>query len=174
MTIRLPAREDPAPRIGTEPPQQLTQTAPAHCQRALDERVAALHGVRVAASWGCHEGSVACHLIPRYAHGPAAAFFEGTEFAHRHPAYDGSLHVRLDDHWTAAVVAAGWGVSVPPGSGGGVLLYGPRDEAETEVLWQLLHASYWYARRGLTPVPRQGNPAVLRPAGTQRERPGRR
>ena len=76
---------------------------------------------------------------------------QGTEFAHLHPAYDGSLHLVVTEEQARAVIEAGWG-EFHPLVGLGVMpptnlmVFGPRDEGELEVVWQIVQASYVNAR----------------------------
>lgn len=75
----------------------------------------------------------------------------GTEFAHLHPPDDGSLHLVLTEDHAQAVIEAGWGEFhplvelgvMPPTT---VMIYGPRDEEELEVVWNIVQASYFNAR----------------------------
>jgi hypothetical protein len=144
MPIQLPQRVGRAPGISVgPPPEQLTQPAPARWQRLLGERLSALRGVSVADSYTCPRGSSGYHLAPWLAHGPAEAFFEGTEFAHVHPVYDGSIHTKLPTAEAKDACRSGWAVNAPPP--GSLLLFGPRNEEETEVVWLLLLSGYHFA-----------------------------
>ncbi|MDI3423829.1 luciferase domain-containing protein [Streptomyces luteolus] len=110
----------------------------------LDQRARALCGVRPGDSRTC-PGSRAYHLAAELARGPTEAFLESTEFAHIHPAYDGSIHLRLPPDEDDAACGSGWAVRVPLA---GLLLFGPRDEQETDTVWQLLALAYDFACRG--------------------------
>ena len=76
---------------------------------------------------------------------------EVREFAHLHPAYDGSLHLALPADLAAAVVAQGWGTPHPwAGSrlaAGFTLVFGPRDPQEVDVVERIVRASHAYAQR---------------------------
>src|SRR5258708_20249353 len=74
------------------PHQQVSQNAPSEFQEALFERIAALPGVIVGQSHVSVPGARAFHLEPESAGGDSGAFMAGTEFAHLHPPYAGSLH----------------------------------------------------------------------------------
>ena len=140
----LPRRAGSAPLVSTTPPvEQITQPVPVELQRSLCRRLAALPGVDIRPSYVCFPGSRAGHLAPTLAHGPVQAFLAGTEFAHLHPEYDGSLHLVLPPVLAEEVVAAGLGVPAEPR--GSLLLYGPQDESQTETVWLLLQAAYRYA-----------------------------
>ncbi len=71
----------------------------------------------------------------------------GREFAHLHP--DGSLHAALDPELAIKAVEAGWAIHHPwadkrDGWGGLVMLYTPQTEAELEIVFDLVEASYEY------------------------------
>lgn len=67
--------------------------------------------------------------------GPDEAFMVGREFAHLHPADDGSLHMMLPPDLAGAAELQGWGEPhpiarlglIPPTA---MMVYGPRDEGE--------------------------------------------
>ncbi len=133
------------------PHQQLTQNAPRALQEALRERARALPGIRVAPSRVSVPGARAFLLEPGWARGPAEAFIVEGEFAHLHPPYDGSLHLVLPPALAERVVERGWGEFHPLVAEGVlppiyVMIYGPRDEAELEVVWRIFLASYAFAR----------------------------
>ena len=71
------------------------------------------------------------------------------EFAHLHPAYDGSLHLALPPARAADVSTKGWGrphmwagTRLSPGF---VLVHGPRDDAELAVVRGIVAAAHAYA-----------------------------
>jgi phospholipase/carboxylesterase len=135
----LPHRAGPPPQVAWDiPQQQLSQNAPADPQEALFERVTALPRVHVAPSLISVPGARAFTLPG--ADGPDDAFLvpQGREFAHLHPAYDGSLHLALPPEAAADLVAHGWGVPHPWAgtrlAAGFVMLFGPRTEDELETV----------------------------------------
>ena len=71
------------------------------------------------------------------------------EFAHIHPAGDGSLHLALPAGVREEARGKGWGEPHP--ISGTLLLFGPRDEIELETVWQILLVSYRYALGDLGP-----------------------
>lgn len=78
-------------------------------------------------------------------------FMIAREFAHIHPAVDGSLHMVLPPHIVRQVVERGWGEPHPVARAGLVppttmMVYGPRDSGEVDVVSDLLKASWSYAR----------------------------
>src|SRR5207244_1546920 len=89
------------------------------------------------------EGTRAFHLSPALARGPREAFLAATEFAHIHPVYDGSLHVALPPELGRMLEKAGWGERHR--DTGALLMFGPRDEEEAELVCRLLRVSYRYA-----------------------------
>ena len=146
----LPRR--PGPRPDTRRPthaqrvahQQLTQNAPPELQETLFARARALPGVQIGPSLVSVPGARAFCLEARLAQGPAGAFQREQEFAHLHPAYDGSLHLTLPPTVAQEVLSKGWGEPHP--ISGTPMIYGPRDAQELEVVWRLLLLSYQYAR----------------------------
>lgn len=135
------------------PHQQLDQLAPVDLQEELFERASGLPGVRTGPSHVSVPGARAFHLEPSMARGEPHAFMRGTEFAHLHPAYDGSLHLALPEDLASVVIEAGWGehhplvaVGVMPPTQ--LMVYGPRDAEELEVVWQIVQASYVFASGG--------------------------
>jgi len=125
------------------PHQQLTQVAPVELQDELVARARTLPHVSVADSCVSVPGARAFRVDADHAAGPTEAFQCGTEFAHVHPAGDGSLHLTLPPAVYAAVQTAGWGEPHP--ISGTMLLFGPRNRRELETVWQLLLCSYRYA-----------------------------
>jgi phospholipase/carboxylesterase len=73
-------------------------------------------------------GARAFFLDRDLACGPEAAFQAGTEFAHIHAPFDGSLHVTLPEEVAREAIARGWGE--PHLVQKGLLIFGPRDEQE--------------------------------------------
>jgi hypothetical protein len=125
------------------PHQQLTQLAPVELQDELVARASTLPFVSVGGSCVSVPGSRAFRVDGERATGPSEAFQCGTEFAHVHPAGDGSLHLTLPPKVYEAVRSAGWGEPHP--ISGTMLLFGPRTRSELETVWQLVVCSYRYA-----------------------------
>jgi phospholipase/carboxylesterase len=144
----LPKRIGDPPRTNpTMPHQQESENAPPALQEALFERIAALPGVVVGPSHVSVPGARAFHLDEGHATGREGAFMVGTEFAHLHPAYDGSLHLRLPEPMARQVIEQGWGEfhplvlqgEMPPTM---VMVFGPRDAAELDTVFSIVRASY--------------------------------
>ena len=100
-------------------------------------------------------GAEALWLLEDGGYSCAEAFMRGNEFAHVHPPYDGSMHMMLPEDLVAEVVEQGWGEVhplVPRGEAPPTLLmvFGPRDESELEIILKLIGASYKFARGNWT------------------------
>jgi phospholipase/carboxylesterase len=75
----------------------------------------------------------------------------GREFAHIHPLPEGSMHLALPPHLVEDAIAKGWAEQHPVARMGMiprtiVMLYGPRDGEELEIVWSLVQASHEFAR----------------------------
>lgn len=149
LNLRLPNREGARPETtrptpaDPHPHAQRSQNAPSTLQERLVAMAAALPGVTVADSLVSVPGARAFHLDASLASGPPEAFQRGTEFAHVHPAYDGSLHLTLPPEVYQEVLSAQWGEPHP--ISGTMMVFGPRDDDELETVWQILQTSYRYA-----------------------------
>lgn len=142
----LPQRRGPRPRVSWSiPQQQLSDQAPAELQERLAAAVGALDGVSVGPS---HISVPGARGFTTTDGGTADDFLVPSvrEFAHLHPSYDGSLHLALPPDLATDVVVHGWGQMHPLAStrltAGFVLVYGPRDEAELEVVLAIVAASH--------------------------------
>ncbi len=151
--LHLPRREGPNPRTTpTNPHQQLDQNAPVPLQEVLFARACGLAGVIAQPSQISVKGARGFWLPKELAMGPPDAFMIGYEFAHLHPSYDGSLHMRLPFAIIEEVIAKGWGElhpSAPKGFAPGktVMIYGPRDNGELDIVWRILQHSYAFATK---------------------------
>jgi len=148
----LAERSGPRPETGPSMPhQQLSQNAPPELQEALFARARDLAHVRVGPSGVSVPGARAFVLEESAAEGPREAFMVGTEFAHLHPPYDGSLHLAVPAQAAAELERKGWGELHPLARLGhmpatAMMVFGPRDAAELEVVWTILRASHAFAR----------------------------
>ncbi|MGA9692609.1 MAG: phospholipase [Pseudonocardiaceae bacterium] len=149
---RLPVRHGDAPEVSvTTPQQQQSQNSPAESQEALFSKIAELDDVVTAPSAVSVPGARAFLLPPRDlppGDGQCDAFIaaEVGEFAHLHPAHDGSLHLVLPIPLAYDAVIQGWGVAhplagirLPPGT---VMIFGPRDAPELDIVTAIVHASH--------------------------------
>jgi phospholipase/carboxylesterase len=149
---RLPARRGEPPEVSvTTPQQQQTQNAPPELQEALFSRIMQVDGVVTAPSAVSVPGARAFVLASGVARGPREAFVVADlgEFAHLHPEYDGSLHLVLPIALARDVVVKGWGVAHPLAglrlSSGMVMIFGPRDAAELEIVTAIVCTSHAHA-----------------------------
>ena len=147
---RLPERAGERPRVSWSiPQQQQSQNAPVELQERLFARIGGLPGVSGGPSQISVPGARAFLLAGGA--GPADAYLvpQAHEFAHLHPGYDGSLHLALPPEHAADLVAHGWGTPHPWAgtrlTAGFVLLFGPRDESELEVVAGVVAASHAWA-----------------------------
>lgn len=143
----LPARPGPKPTTTPSTPhQQLDQTSPVELQERLWQRMLSLPGTSARPSGISVQGTRALWLNEP---GNAEAYMIGREFAHLHPAYDGSLHMTLDPQTHALAIAGGWAESHPLAGRFAprttALVFGARNEAELDMVWWLVQQSYRYA-----------------------------
>ena len=83
-------------------------------------------------------------------------FIHGREFAHLHPADDGSFHMALAPDDLQCVLARGWGELHPWVASGRVLpnvamVFAPRDEREAQLVLDIAAASMRNASGGIVP-----------------------
>ncbi|MEU1203469.1 luciferase family protein [Streptomyces sp. NPDC005813] len=142
--LDLPARPGPAPEVvGPAPHGQRSQTAPVMLQEELWERMRALPFVYMAPTLVSVPHARSLFIPEGIGTGPREAFQAGREWAHIHPHHDGSLHLTLTEPLKDDIEKSGWGVRHPEQDT--ILVYGPRDRAELELIWQLVQLSYAYA-----------------------------
>lgn len=145
-TRALPQRSGPRPTTTPWAPHvQLDQNAPLEMQAALAERVFALPDIEERAGTVAHPAERATWLRDDVPVASADAFLGNREIGHFHP-WDGSLHIVLAPELAETAVAAGWAEVHPVALAGRapknrVMLYGPRDESEVEVLFGLIAAA---------------------------------
>ncbi|MEU1994223.1 luciferase family protein [Nocardia gamkensis] len=154
--LDLPRRSGDRPRTRAHNPhQQLDQIAPAELQEQLWSRMTTLDDVLLGRSGVSLPDTRALHLRPAIAQGPGEAYLAGTEFAHLHGHGDGSLHMCLPEDVVAQAVRQGWAEAHPMARQGYlpgtlVMVYGPRDREELDVVWQLVRISHRFAVRPAT------------------------
>lgn len=147
----LTRRKGTLPQTGPAiPHQQLSQIAPAELQEQLWQRMSELGHVITGHSNISMHDTRALHLESSHAQGPRTAFMIGTEFAHLHGHHDGSLHMALPPNLVRQVVLLGWGEVHPIARSSPnptlLMVFGPRNAQELEIVWQLVALSYNYAR----------------------------
>jgi luciferase-like monooxygenase len=153
MPSPLPERAGARPRTTPSNPHTQLDQQPID-SRWTDElarRVFALPGVLEEPSAISVPGARALVLAPGEPAGPPEAFLIGREFAHLHPDPDHSLHAMLPPEVVDEAVSAGWAEPHPVALRGliprtAVMLYAPRDEAELNVIEDLVRASHAFAR----------------------------
>ncbi len=149
--LTLPVREGPTPRTTSSAPhQQLDQTPPPAVYAALKARAFDLPSVERRPSIISVPGAEALWLTEEPEERCADAFLVGNEFAHVHPPYDGSLHMMLPRAEVHRVLEGGWGELHPLALEGlipptAVMIFGPRDAPEVEVVLELIAASHRFA-----------------------------
>jgi phospholipase/carboxylesterase len=152
LAITLPRRPGPKPETtrptpdDPHPHQQRSQNAPPHLQEELFARATGLAGVVTADSRISVPGARAFFIAEGIPAGPPEAFQIDREFAHIHPSYDGSLHLTLPPEAYQEVLDKRWGEPHP--ISGTMMLFGPRDTEELEVIWRLLQESHRWAAGG--------------------------
>jgi phospholipase/carboxylesterase len=156
VTMKLPRRAGPAPcTTPTNPHTQLDQNAPPAMQEALARYMFGFECVVERPSVISVPGARAMWLDEscRAAAADLGAFMLEREFAHLHPPYDGSLHLSLPPELSRHAVEQGWAELHPMARRGMipptiVMVFGPRDEAELEVVKELVAASFRFAHGG--------------------------
>ncbi|MFF2243754.1 phospholipase [Arthrobacter sp. NPDC058130] len=148
---RLPVRAGQRPAVSwTIPQEQLNDNAPLDLQERLFSRIRSLAGVATSQSAISVPGARGLKVQPG-PEAPVDAFLVPSvgEFAHQHPPYDGSLHLALPPELVADAVAKGWAAAHPLAgirlARGMVMVYGPRDESELDVVAAVVATSHAYA-----------------------------
>jgi hypothetical protein len=86
------------------------------------------------------------------ANGPKDAFVRRTEFGHLHPPHDGSLHLTLPAAERQDLIERGWAEPHPRASST-IMVYGPRNDAELDVVWEIVQRAYERAAGLNAPMP---------------------
>jgi phospholipase/carboxylesterase len=135
---------------------------------ALKARVYALPDVEDRPTTLSAQGARAIWLKDTVPAGPIDAFLlDNREIGHFHP-WDSSLHIALPPQLVDEIVEAGWAEVHPVAKVGmarinNVMLFGPRDEHELEVVFNIILACYLYAGGGGGP---EGNQMQVDLPGT--------
>lgn len=147
----IPERQEVSPETtDTNPHKQLSQNAGRELYEALAEEMFAVPDAVERPSRISVPGARALVLEEGIEAGPRKAFMIGREFCHLHPPDDGSLHMCLPPETADLAQQRGWAELHPVANSGGipettVMVYGPRDEEELDVVLSLVRASYRYA-----------------------------
>ncbi len=150
--ISLPLRRGGRPETHYGlPHEQLSQNPSAEMYDRLKGQAFGFEFVERRPSIVSVPGAEALWLTEEGGHGCAEAFLAGNEFAHIHPPYDGSMHMRLPEDQVRELFERGWGEHhplVPEGKMAptSVMVYGARDEGEIGVVMNLIEESYKFAR----------------------------
>ncbi len=149
----LPRRTGPRPKTTSWAPHiQLEQNAPASMMEVLAERVFALPDIDerpIDRAGPPNPPERALWLKDDLPAGPADAFINEREIGHFHP-WDRSMHIALPPELAPEAVAAGWAEVHPVARAGAapsnlVMIYGPRDADEVDVVFELVLSAYLYA-----------------------------
>jgi hypothetical protein len=152
--ITLPQRQGERPKTHYGlPHEQLSQNAPPEMYERLKGQAWGFEFVERRPSLVSVPGAEALWLGDEAGHGCAEAFLAGKEFAHVHPPYDGSMHMRLPEDQVGELLERGWGEHHPLVPAGkmaptSVMVYGPRDPDELGIVMSLIGESYDFARGG--------------------------
>lgn len=147
----LPTREGPRPKTTpTNPHMQLDQNAPVELQERVADFMFSRACIAKAPSRVAPLGTRAMLLEEACEAGPQGAFMVGREFCHIHPPNDGSLHLNLPLDVGKAAIENGWAEPhplavrgyIPPNV---VMVYGPRNDHELDVVTWLVEQSYQFA-----------------------------
>ena len=150
--LSLPPREGDKPKTHYGlPHEQLDQNPPAEIYEILKSCAFDFPFVERRPSIISVPGAEALWLQEEGGHSCAEAFMRENEFAHIHPPYDGSMHMMLPVDLVAEALEQGWAEShplVPKGEAPETLImvFGPRDSDELNVVLKLIHQSYRFAR----------------------------
>ncbi|MEM9651188.1 MAG: luciferase family protein [Actinomycetota bacterium] len=153
----LPLRAGPRPTTTpTNPHTQLDQNAPPDLQQELADFMFGLACVDEGPSQISVPGARAMLLRQGCSAGPPEAFMIDREFCHLHPPSDGSLHLNLPEETGRIAIERGWAEHHPLARRGiipttVVMVYGPRDRAELDVVKLLVAASHGFAHRESIP-----------------------
>lgn len=144
--LDFPQRETPRPQTTNGVPHiQIGIEAVPELSAELLRRVAEFPGVTLGATRVSLPGATGFQLNDDLTLANPQVIVGGREFAHVHP--DGSLHASLHPETARAAVKAGWATMHPwanqrDGWDGFVMIYTPVNEAELEIVFQLVQGSY--------------------------------
>ncbi len=150
--LNVPYRPGEKPRTHYGlPHSQIDQTPPAEIYAQLKAQAFDFEFVERRPSIISVPGAEALWLLEEGGHSCDEAFMRGNEFAHVHPPDDGSLHLMLPENEVSNLLERGWGEHhplvpkgrMPPTT---VMIFGPRDQGELEVVLDIIQASYEFAR----------------------------
>ena len=155
--LDLPQRAGPRPQTSADiPHRQLDQNSNPSIYALVAGRWATMPGTVHGPSGISVPGARALFLPQCPACNDRYGFIHGREFAHLHPADDGSFHMALAPDDLQSVLARGWGELHPLVPSGRVLpnvamVFAPRDESEVQVVLDIAAASMRNARCSVLP-----------------------
>ena len=150
--LNLPKREGIRPETtNTNPHEQLTQTPDLATHETFKAQLFDFAGISRRPSIISVPGSEALWLNEGLPCNCSDGFMIGREFAHIHPAYDGSLHVALSQKDFDTVLDSAWGEQHPLAGMGPIphtiaLVYAPRNEEEMATVLTIIDASLQNAK----------------------------
>ncbi|MEZ8140888.1 luciferase family protein [Enterovibrio sp. FF113] len=145
---RLPARTSPVPATTNSVPHvQLGGESNPAFLAELMTRVSRVQGIEIRDTMISMPGASGFWVSEHLELANPQAIVGGREFAHMHP--DGSLHASLSPTKASEAVNAGWATYHPwakkrKGWEGFVMIYTPTTDAEVNVVYQLVLASFDY------------------------------
>jgi len=146
--LALPERGGPRPATSPGiPHRQLEQTPAPAVFAALSQRFAAISEAVHGESQVSVPGARALYLPDCARCNSRYGFIRGREFAHLHPADDGSFHMVLAPDDLQQVLLRGWGELHPWSPTGRILpnvamVYAPRNEREIDLALEIVRASF--------------------------------
>jgi hypothetical protein len=152
--LSLPVRPGPRPQTHDGIPHtQIDQNPESEVYHRLVTRFLQISETTHGPSLISVPGALALFLDCDGVH-ECAAFLRGTEFAHVHPASDGSFHMVLSQRDCDHVIARGWGELHPLARIGRIhptvtMVYAPRDDQEVETVLSIVLASKQNAKTTL-------------------------
>lgn len=150
--LKIPQREGNRPETtNTNPHEQLTQNPSAELHERFKSKLFCFNQVQRRPSIISVPGAEALWLDEDLPCNCENGFMIGREFAHVHPAYDGSLHMALSEQDFNHVIEQQWGEKHPLAGMGPIpeaiaLVYGPRDVEEIETVLRIVDASLQNAK----------------------------
>jgi len=150
--LNIPTREGERPETtNTNPHEQLTQTPSAECHQLFKDKLFHFDEVSRRPSIISVPGAEALWLDEDQACNCTNGFMIGREFAHIHPAYDGSLHMALSEDDFNTVIDSQWGEQHPLAGKGPIpdtiaLVYAPRNIEEMDTVMKIVDASLMNAK----------------------------
>lgn len=145
--LQISTREGERPETtNTNPHEQLTQNPSVECHQLFKEKLFHFDKVSRRPSIISVPGAEALWLEEGEPCNCTNGFMIEREFAHIHPAYDGSLHMALSDEDFKTVIDKQWGERHPLAGKGPIpetiaLVYAPRDIEEIDTVMKIVNAS---------------------------------